>query len=282
MKLFVAYIAPSFASPNIMDAHFFYELVANYGLIAIFLLAAIEGDITLLLAGVLAHGMFFGHWSFPKVLAAGTLGGFVSDQIAYFLGRGFHAQVREYKFYRKVQPRVERLTDKFGGLSIFLSKYIYGLRTALCIFYGVAKMPYRRFALLSLTSCFVWVFLLAGAGYFFHTAITNLIGDFHQIGVALLVIVVAGIAAFYLAERYWLAKKVEAVSPEKVERIEHAAQEKLHEIGHEIQEHISLHGLRHKHDEGKFEERKHVEETPVKSSHARAAERPREIEPTDL
>lgn len=223
-----------------MDERFFYELVELYGLFAVFFLAMIEGDITLLLAGVLAHSRFFGEYSFIKVLSAGTLGGITSDAIAYALGRSFRSSVREYRFYRAARPRIERLTEKFGSLSIFFSKYIYGLRTASCIFYGVAKMPYRRFIPLTLASCFLWAFVLSGAGYFFSGTIETLIGDFHQIGIYLLVIVVVGIASFYLLERFWLAKKVEEADPERVQKLEHAAHEKLHVLSHEIKEHIHL------------------------------------------
>jgi membrane protein DedA with SNARE-associated domain len=223
-----------------MDSHPFYELIGNYGLIAVFFLAMIEGDITLLLAGVLAHSGFFGEYSFAKVLCAGTLGGVAGDNIAYGMGRGFGKGVRDFRFYRMAKPRIERLTDTFGTLSIFLSKYIYGLRTASCVFYGVGRMRYVRFLPLAFASCAAWVLVLSGAGYFFSGAITRLIGDFHQIGVALLVIVVIGIVGFYLMERYWLGKKVEEADPERIQELEHAAQEKFHEIKEEIQERMRI------------------------------------------
>ncbi|MDQ3649000.1 MAG: DedA family protein [Acidobacteriota bacterium] len=223
-----------------MDGHFFYELVEKYGLFAVFFLAIIEGDITLLLAGVLAHSAFFGEYSFFKVLCAGTLGGVMSDNFAYAIGRGTRTSVCDYYFYRAARPRIERLTDKFGALSIFLSKFVYGLRWGSCAFYGVARMPYVKFLPLTFASCFVWVLLLSGAGYFFSGAITRLIGDFHQLGIYLLIIVVVGIAGFYLAERFWLSKKVEEANPQTIQKFEQAAEDKLHEIGHEIQEHMHL------------------------------------------
>jgi membrane protein DedA with SNARE-associated domain len=220
-----------------MEQHF-YELVGQYGLYAIFFLAMIEGDITLLLAGVLAHGAFFGEYSFVKVLAAGTAGGVAGDQVAYAMGRGFRSSIRDRKFYRAARPRIERLTETFGPLTIFLSKYVYGLRTGSCIFYGVAKMSYARFLPLTIASCFLWVLLLSGAGYFFHGIITRFIGDFEHLGKYLLVIVVLGIAAFYLAERYWLSPKVEEADPERVHEFEENVQEKLQVLGEEIKEHL--------------------------------------------
>lgn len=209
---------------------FLYTLIGQYGLYAVFLLVMIEGDITLLLAGVLAHSQFFGEYSFLRVLLWGTLGGAASDNVAYLLGRGFCHGISDVRFYRAARPRLERLTNKFGGLSIFLSKYIYGLRWASCIFYGVGRMPYLRFLLFSLSSCFVWVCLLSGAGYFFSGAVIGIIGDFHRLGKILLVIVVLGITGFYLAERFWLSKKVEEADPERFQEFEQAAQEKFQEL----------------------------------------------------
>src|SRR3990172_5211750 len=191
-----------------MHLDFLYELLGEYGLYAVFILVMVEGDITLLLAGVLAHSYFFGEYSFARVLLWGTLGGVVSDNAAYITGRGFCKGVGESGFYRAAKPRIERLTRNFGPLSIFLSKYIYGLRWAACIFYGVGHMPYLRFLLLSLGSCFMWVFVLSGAGYFFSGAVIGLIGDFQRLGKVLLVIIVFFISAFYLTERFWLSRKV--------------------------------------------------------------------------
>jgi membrane protein DedA with SNARE-associated domain len=228
-----------------MHLDFLYDIISRYGLYAVFVLVMIEGDLTLLLAGVLAHSYFFGEHSFAWVVLAGTLGGSASDNIAYLTGREFRKGVRDIRFYRSAKPRMERLTNNFGGLSIFLSKYIYGLRWASCIFHGVGRMPYLRFMLLSLTSCFAWVLLLSGAGYFFSGAVIGIIGDFQRLGKVLLVIVVAGIAGFYLAERFWLSRKVEAADPERLQELEQVAQEKLQGLKQEFQEHIPFKQSRH-------------------------------------
>jgi len=230
-----------------MDLNFVNELMSRFGLPAIFLLTMLEGDITLLLAGVLAQGHAFGDYSFLQVLITGTLAGAASDQLAYALGRGMRSGVKKYRFYNAARSRIERLTDKFGPLSIFVSKFTYGLRWGACAFYGVAKMPYLRFLLLSLASCFVWVLTLAGAGYIFHTAIYNLIGDFEKFPFILLALVAAGVVGFYLAEKYWLSKKVEDADPARIQKFEQAAEEKFQEIREEIQD-ILPHTLARKKD----------------------------------
>lgn len=219
------------------------QLIHDYGVYAVFFLVMIEGDITLLLAGVLAHSAFFGDSataSFARVLLWGTLGGVTSDNLAYLAGRAFGQTVRNFRFYRSSKERMQRLTNRFGTLSIFLSKYIYGLRWATCTFYGVAHMPYIRFLLLSFASCLVWVLILSGVGFFFSTAVMNLLGDFRRLGKALLVIVVVGILGVYLVKRVWVSKKVEEAQPEKLHDIEHAAIEGLKELKHDIKEKIHI------------------------------------------
>ena len=99
-------------------------------------------------------------------------------------------------------------------------------------------MPYLRFLLLSFASCFLWVFILSGAGYFFSGAVMGLIGDFQRLGKVLLVIVVLGIVGFYLTERFWISRKMEEADPERLHELEHAASEKFQDLREEIQEHI--------------------------------------------
>ena len=95
--------------------HPLYEIIEQYGIYAVFALCTIEGDITLLISGVLAHSEFFGKYSFFKVLFFGTLGGMVGDSFGYMVGRIFHEQAKDYRFYQMAQPRIERRIDKFGG-----------------------------------------------------------------------------------------------------------------------------------------------------------------------
>lgn len=219
----------------------FYELVAEFGIIAVFALCTVEGDMTLLLSGVLAHSAFFGKYSFLKVIIFGTLGGVVGDCFGYGIGRIFHEKAKDYRFYQVAQPRIEKLIAKFGNSAIIISKYIYGIRLAMCVFYGVGRMPFLRFLSLSFLSCSLWVLLLSGIGYFFSGTITSIIGDYKQVGALLFAIVMIGIIVFYVIERYWLSERVEAANPETILMIEEkllAAEEigktTLHDIGERL------------------------------------------------
>jgi membrane protein DedA with SNARE-associated domain len=174
---------------------------------------------------------------------AGTLGGLVGDLVAYTIGRMFRETVKDYRFYQMAQPRIEKLIKKFGAFAIVISKYIYGLRAAMCVFNGIGRMPFWRFLLLDAISCAVWVLILAGIGYFFSGAITSILGDFKRVGGALFFIVLIGIIAFYLVEHYWLSEKVETVNPETIHKIEekiHVIEEKAHTKLQDLGERLHL------------------------------------------
>jgi len=221
--------------------HQFYEIIAEYGIFAVFALCTVEGDITLLISGVMAHSEFFGPWSWIKVVFFGTLGGVFGDSVGYLIGRVAHENAKHYRFYQVAQPRIEKLIDKFGSFAIIISKYIYGIRVAMCLSYGVAQTPFLRFIAMSALSCGIWATLLSGVGYFFSGAITSMIGDYKRIGFSLFIIVMVGVIIFYVMERYWLSEKVEAADPETIQLIEdklhvveEVAQEKFHHLADRI------------------------------------------------
>ncbi|MFN0119311.1 MAG: DedA family protein [Blastocatellia bacterium] len=188
-------------------------LIREYGLLAVFVGTMIEGDLTLLLAGVLAH---YGLFTFGEALLTGVLSGFFGDSVSYVIGHAGKQWICNSAFYQRAQPQLEKLCSRFGVWSIFLVKYIYGLRTASAVFYGFAPMKFRRFAPLTLLSCGVWALVFVGAGYFFSGAIEILIGRIQAAGRILLAaaLIAVGVAALiYLVEQYVIAPRVPEMEP---------------------------------------------------------------------
>ncbi len=190
------------------------DLIKEYGLWAVFFGTMIEGDLTLLFAGVLAH--YGGLFSLGDALIWGTLGGFTGDTLSYLVGHTCKRQIRASRFYQRTQPRLERLSARFGIYSLFLVKYIYGLRTTSAVFWGFADMRYRRFGPLTLASCGAWVLALVCTGYFFSEAIEVMIGRVRRVGIFLLIAFLIALVialALHLIERYVIARKVPEMEP---------------------------------------------------------------------
>jgi len=175
-----------------------YELLERYGLWAVFFGTMIEGDLTLLFAGVLARAGLF---SLGEALLVGAAGGFIGDSISYLIGARFRNRARTLNIFLRARPRIEKLMGRFGILSVFIVKYVYGLRTASAIFWGIAHFGYLKFALLTLVSCAAWVGILEGLGFTFATGVQKLIGDLHRVQIALLVILII-IATAYIISRF--------------------------------------------------------------------------------
>jgi membrane protein DedA with SNARE-associated domain len=175
-----------------------YELLQRYGLWAVFFGTMIEGDLTLLFSGVLARAGLF---SFEEALVVGTAGGFIGDTISYMIGARFRERARTLHFFVRAKPRVEKLMRRFGVLSVFIVKYVYGLRTTSALFWGLAHFGFIKFAALTLASCAVWVGVLCGLGFTFATGVEKLIGDLKRVQIILLVAVVV-VATVYVISRF--------------------------------------------------------------------------------
>src|SRR5581483_1246295 len=91
-----------------------YELLREYGLWAVFFGTMLEGDLTLLLAGVLARAGLF---TFGEAMLVGTAGGLVGDSLSYFIGARFRNRARTLKVFMKARGRIEKLMSRFGVLS---------------------------------------------------------------------------------------------------------------------------------------------------------------------
>jgi membrane protein DedA with SNARE-associated domain len=166
----------------------------EYGLWAVFFGTMIEGDLTLLFSGVMAHA---GVFTLPDALLVGTAGGFTGDLVGYLAGQVFRSKARTLKFFLRAKPRLERLVRRFGGLALFIVKYTWGLRSAMSVFCGLAHFGFSRFAPLTLLSCATWSTVLAMLGYSFSGSVEKFIGDIGAVQKVLLVIVVlvGGLAA---------------------------------------------------------------------------------------
>ncbi|HKP86662.1 MAG TPA: DedA family protein, partial [Blastocatellia bacterium] len=136
-----------------------------------------------------------------EALLVGMAGGFIGDSISYLIGARFRNRARTLNIFLRARPRIEKLMSRFGVMSVFIVKYVYGLRTASAIFCGLARFGYWKFALLTVLSCGVWVGLLEGLGFTFATGVEKLIGDLHRVQIVLLVAFII-IATVYIISRF--------------------------------------------------------------------------------
>ncbi|GAC1368225.1 MAG: DedA family protein [Actinomycetota bacterium] len=179
------------------------------GYAAIFLLMVLESacipipsEVTMPVGGLLASQ---GYLSLPLVIVAGVLGNLVGSLASYAVGRteGRTLLLRYGRFVLIKPHDVERADmwfERHGTPAVFFSRLLPVLRTFISLPAGVAKVPVKRFSLLTVAGCIPWVAVLAIAGYALGNNWTRVLKYTHPLTYAVA-------AALVLLIAFWLIRK---------------------------------------------------------------------------
>jgi membrane protein DedA with SNARE-associated domain len=146
-------------------------------LLVVFALPALEssaflgfvfpGESAVLLGGVAASQ---GHVPLLAVAAAAVGGAIAGDAVGYVVGRRWGRRLLDSAFGRFVKAdhldKAERALDRrSGGMAVLLGRFTIALRVMIPGLAGMARMPYRRFAVYNVTGGALWGGLVVIAGY---------------------------------------------------------------------------------------------------------------------
>lgn len=180
------------------------NFLIRYGSLAVLIGAAFEGDVTMILAGVIAH---LGLVDFPLAVAAGALGACCADAVCYWIGRTRRSPIQRSRVYTRVGPFVERLAIRVGTWELAVARFVYGARIASMLFWGMQGLPFARFAAIDLLGCSLWAMALATLGFVFSGSVAVVVGRVKRAELWLLVALVGTVAVVacvrYLMRRRW-------------------------------------------------------------------------------
>ena len=165
-----------------LDAHLV-ELLRAYGAWVYVILFAIvfaetgfvvtpflPGDSLLFAAGALAAVDTSGTLSAPLLSVLLVIAAVAGNTTNYHIGRwiGPPAFSGRYR-YLKVEylQRTEAFFQKYGPLTVVLSRFAPIIRTCAPFVAGIGRMPYLRFQVYNFIGGLGWVLLFIWAGYFF-------------------------------------------------------------------------------------------------------------------
>jgi len=174
------------------------NLVLRYGLLGVLVGAVCEGDVTLIVGGVVAH---LGLLKLPSTVAVGCLGGIIADAACYALARAQRARIARRPLYQRVQPTIDRMVQRVGPWEIVLARFVYGTRVASMFFWGISGLPVPRFLLFDVVGCTLWAAVLAGLGYAFSSSAELLIGKAKQAELWLLVALLGAAIGIFIIRR---------------------------------------------------------------------------------
>lgn len=154
--------------------HFINQLIAQYGLLAVFLGCLAEGETAALLGGLFAHQKTFALW---QVVIAAFLGAVLGDTGFFLVGRHFsrHAWVQRLRA-KPGFDRADALLRRHPNLFVLASRYLYGMRILGGVAAGLAHIGLARFMVLNAISALVWSALFCTLGYLFGLGAEQLLG----------------------------------------------------------------------------------------------------------
>jgi len=167
----------------------------HLGYLAVGLGAFIEGETFVFAAGYLAHEGFF---SLPSVIIAATIGAFLGDIFWFYIGRKYRVRALKPLYIRRHLRKVRRWLTYTDWVAVPLARFLYGLRIALPILFGMTQISNKKFVFLNACSAPVWAFLIAGAGYGLSGLLTDLFGHSLLWKLGFLIILFALVCLFWL------------------------------------------------------------------------------------
>ncbi|MFZ2969008.1 MAG: DedA family protein [Sulfuricurvum sp.] len=198
--------------------HLFLEWLKEYGYIVLFGWSMLEGELGLVMAGIMSHT---GDMFLPIALLFGALGGFVGDQIYFYIGRYnkkyIHNKLRSQRHKFAI---AHLLLIKYGWPIIFAQRYMYGMRTAIPMAIGLTHYSSRRFAVINLISAFFWAAMTIIPAYYFGKELLAVLGwiKAHWYFAIPLVIVIFGSLSYLFSriEKNLLEKRRERKTVESI------------------------------------------------------------------
>ena len=154
--------------------------------------------VLLLAGGIIAQGKL----PFWEVYFAAVLGAVIGDAISYTLGYWFKDRIKTVWPFRNYLPLIERgeiFFAKHGGKSVFIGRFIPGVKAVVPGVAGMFGMPYRKFTIINITSAFAWAAAHILPGMLLSAWLKS-------IGMSLELVIIVGtliLVALFLLVHYW-------------------------------------------------------------------------------
>jgi membrane-associated protein len=150
------------------------------------------------------------HLRFPWIVLVGTASATAGDNLGYLLGHTLGRRLLgKWKHLLHVDAKdikaAEDLIRRRGALTIFVARFIFGLRTIAGPLAGVLRMDWRRFVLWNGLGAVCWVSAVVLLGYGFGHAFNTLLDFFEKADLGIMGAILG--CGIYFWKRYKRKKK---------------------------------------------------------------------------
>jgi membrane-associated protein len=127
----------------------------------------LPGDSLIFAAGALAATGIVSWTALPLFMIAAVTGNMLNYQIGLFLSDKVKQRKKMRFINQEDLDRTQEFFDKYGGITIVITRFMPILRTFSPFVAGVGKMSYRRFLLFNTVGGVSWAAAFFFIGYFF-------------------------------------------------------------------------------------------------------------------
>lgn len=192
------------------------ELIQKYGYIVIFTLVMLGNmgvpvpeESPVILAGYASQKLWL---DYKIAFLVCVISAIIGDNIGYAIGRkgGRPLLLRYGKYVGMTEEKLDRLEgffQRYGDKTVFVARFIAGLRWAAGPLSGAAKMPIGRFMFYNASGAIVWAFIMTQLGYHLASNLNYVISLVAKAKIVIIVGAILGFIAYRIYKKRSLQEK---------------------------------------------------------------------------
>jgi membrane protein DedA with SNARE-associated domain len=107
-------------------------------------------------------------WIIVVATIVTTIGGSLGFALGHYGGRPLlENYLRAFRIPAATVVRGENLFSRYGALTVFFARFVFGMRVLAGPLAGVLRMPWRKFIISNFLGAAVWVTVISSVGYLF-------------------------------------------------------------------------------------------------------------------
>ncbi|HCU05979.1 MAG TPA: hypothetical protein DIC42_00100 [Holosporales bacterium] len=143
---------------------FIIEFIKDWGYLAVFLGALVEGESIILTASALAYAGFLNIYIVAVVAFFSTI---FAEQTCYLIGRHYGPGL--FDRLPRLKPAANKafsILKRIDVWFILTCRFIYGIRTVSPLVIGAAQIPIKKFIPLNILAAAIWASISCAGGYY--------------------------------------------------------------------------------------------------------------------
>ena len=183
------------------------DWIARLGYLGVLMGTFVEGETTILLAGIIAK---LGYLQLREVILFAFLGTFLGDCCFFFLGKFFGKSVIErYEFLRVRASVANKIINQYRHLILFIMRFLAGFRSIILLLLGCANFSSSRFLVIDLVLSLIWSIGISVIGFMSANVVYIFVTDIQGYEKIVIPLVAIPAIAAILLYRHFIREKEE-------------------------------------------------------------------------